>query len=195
MSAIDVEIHGGDDWSPTSVVEDLEGNGLEDGVPEVEEVESGAGTEGIGKRKRRVGERQGEMDDSPSKRGHGGTLTADEMRQLLSQPMMEMKEAWGRLERRVDKVEGTVAGQKKEIKAVHARQKVMDQQLQGVQAKGDATSRRVDSVEGDIASLKAKIDEINLSRGGETGEGHPVDPWGDYLKNKNAMTNGMAQGM
>ncbi|CAE7333144.1 unnamed protein product [Symbiodinium microadriaticum] len=197
--AVSVEVMEGDKkgtgdisipHTPTSIAPEIDEDGED---MELEQPDVPAGGEGPGKRRRPALGSQGGSDDldgSPSKRGHdcSGVVTSRELRLLLGQHMKEMKEAWGVVESRVAAVEKATKGHDKELKAVHTKHKNLENKVQGIQAKGDATGRRTDELEGRVTKLETQIEEL-ASRPvapGSMNDGVNVgDPWADYLNQKN----------
>ncbi|CAE7736685.1 unnamed protein product [Symbiodinium necroappetens] len=112
------------------------------------------------------------------------TVSSRELKALLGEHLREMKEAWGDIKDRVHNVETQVKGQKKELKAIHVKNKTVDQAIMGIQAKGDATARKTEELEGEIERIKTQI--VGLQTEGQNqGKGESegkADPWAEYLR-------------
>ncbi|CAE7504773.1 pepD [Symbiodinium sp. CCMP2592] len=183
--------------SPTHSPTDIVGSGdeleLDLSDHEQDDAAVGAGTGEVASKRKRRASTDGE--DSPTKRSSGSVteaaVTAAELRSLLGEHLREIKMAWGDIQDRVTAVEKVTQGHKKELKVVHGKTKVLDQQMTAVKAKGDATARKAEDLETKLEGLTSKIEELGI-KNQATGDGS--DPWGEYLARRKEGQPGRSEG-
>ena len=143
------------------------------------------------------GDSEDEDLESPSKRASGSDdrpLTSREMRELLAGHMIEMKNAWGNIQGRVERVELAQSKNNLVVDDLQARTVVVEKDLARQRQSAQETATNLESLTTEVRNMKVKMDE--LASKGTTGPttanpAHevPPDPWADFLRRRAPPTN------
>ena len=178
--------------SPTELAEgsELEAEGSPSGAPAVK----------MEKRKRREGERKGrartvpdETDDeldSPSKRplrSSEAPLTAKEIREMLCGHMNEMKDAWGSVQGRIEKIETEQAKTTFDVSNLQSRTRVLEKDATVHRQKLEANTVNLENLATEVHDMKVKLDNLQVREGPpgappQAARPPAPDPWMDYLR-------------